>query len=81
VRNRVRHTNLLSRMPGVRTHQAERKFAIDIGTSIGGHGPSRGLDAPLALQKLYHECAASMSPLYEKSFKNLREIYRERDDD
>jgi macrolide transport system ATP-binding/permease protein len=41
-------------MPGVRTHQAERKFAIAIGTSMGGHCPFRGLDAPLALQKLYH---------------------------
>jgi hypothetical protein len=42
-------------MPGVRTHQAERKFATRYRTSVGGHGPSRGLDAPLALQKLYHE--------------------------
>jgi hypothetical protein len=41
-------------MPEVRTHQAERKFAIDLGTSVGGHGPFRGLDAPLALQTLYH---------------------------
>jgi hypothetical protein len=41
-------------MPGVRAHQAERKFAIDLGTSVGGHGPFRGLDAPLALQTLYH---------------------------
>ena len=54
-RNRVRHTNLLSRMPGVRTHQAERKFAIWFSTSVGGHGPFRGLDAPLALPTLYHE--------------------------
>jgi len=41
-------------MPGVRTRQAERKFVISIDTSMGGHGPFRGLDAPLALQKLYH---------------------------
>ena len=42
-------------MPGVRTHQAERKFAIWFSTSVGGHGPFRGLDAPLALPTLYHE--------------------------
>jgi len=42
-------------MPGVRTNQAERKFAIWFSTSVGGHGPFRGLDAPLALQTLYHE--------------------------
>ena len=42
-------------MPGVRTHQAERKFAIWFLTSVGGHGPFRGLDAPLALPTLYHE--------------------------
>ncbi|HEX4582704.1 MAG TPA: hypothetical protein VH139_11625 [Acidobacteriaceae bacterium] len=42
-------------MPGVRTHQAERKFATSINNTVGGHGPFRGLDAPLALLTLYHE--------------------------
>src|SRR5215471_6413237 len=35
-------------MPGVRTNQAERRFATFDVISVGGHGPSRGLDAPLA---------------------------------
>jgi hypothetical protein len=54
-RDRVRHTNLLSRMPGVRTGQAERKIRNFDQQHSGWHGPFRGLDAPLALQTLYHE--------------------------
>jgi hypothetical protein len=42
-------------MPGIRTNQAERRFvAFGLGR-VGGHGPFRGLDAPLALLRLYHD--------------------------
>src|SRR5919201_577556 len=35
-------------MPGVRTNQAERRFVAFSLSWVGGHGPFRGLDAPLA---------------------------------
>jgi hypothetical protein len=43
------HTNLLSRTPGVRTDQAERRF-VSSTNDEGGHCPFRGLIAPLALR-------------------------------
>ncbi len=40
--------------PGVRTGRAERGFAC-CGTAVGGHGPLRGLNAPLAHAVAYYE--------------------------
>src|SRR5438034_7574223 len=40
-------------MPGVRTDQAERRFVPSESMCVGGHGPFRGLDAPLALARQY----------------------------
>ena len=42
------HTNILSCDAWSPPGQAERRFA-DVRTSVGGHGPFRGLEAPLAL--------------------------------
>ena len=53
------HTNLLSRdRLGVRTGQAERRFRDVESNRLGGHGPFRGLDAPLALRSPYRRTNA-----------------------
>ena len=66
-------------MPGVRTHQAERKFVIWFSTSVGGHSPFRGLDAPLALHTLYHElqCPRGSLVLGANLRLNCHRLHRE----
>jgi hypothetical protein len=52
---RVRHTNLLSPHAWSPHESGSKKVRRLQSASVGGHGPFRGLDAPLALMFFYHD--------------------------